>query len=112
MSNDVQDQANASRWDAYDYLVSIYQDDSLEPALRLQAAKAALPYERAPLRGAKAAAVQWSAAQEARKQEILERLRRIDVEVREREAAVTERERWLDGLEVATKLGEDDGETS
>jgi hypothetical protein len=112
MSHDAQDQSNASRGDAYDYLVSIYQDDWLEPALRLQAAKAALPFERAPLRGAKAAAAQSSAATEARRQELLDRLRRLADKVAEERPAPAQRERGLDGREVGATLGDFDGETS
>jgi hypothetical protein len=84
--------------DAYDYLVSVYQDASEDPKLRVQAAVAALPYERARLNGAAiAAAEEEKQVSEARRTELIEQL--MDL-VNKREAAVIERERRLEAAEA------------
>ena len=91
---DDQSTCGASRGGAYDYLVSVYEDDALEPALRLQAARAALPYERPPLRGAAvAAAAQETEAQRARRAELLASIENCTADLRRREEALAEAER-------------------
>ncbi len=95
--------SSGSSHDAYTCLVAIYQDSSLDPKLHLGAAKAALPYEKAP-RKAMELVNQGVALTEARRQELLAHYDET-LMVRDREAEVAAREHAVSAREAQLSDG-------
>jgi hypothetical protein len=83
--------------DAHAYLIEIYRDEAVAPSLRIKAAQAALPYEKAHL---KAVAMESASrvdtpAQTARRAELRAKLDEAMKKICQREADVAAKERDL-----------------